>query len=351
MSGTELPFITVVMPVRNEERFIASTIEQLLQQDYPPDRYEILVADGMSDDSTRAIVARMSKRHPQIRLVDNVKRLSSAGRNLGFRQGRGEVFMVIDGHCFIPTSKLLSGISATIEKNGADCLGRAQPLDPPDITDFQMAVALSRSSFLGHGKGYLIYSSSEGPVSPVSHGAIYRREVFTKVGFVDEGFDACEDVEFNYRLEKQGFKTYMSPILTVKYYPRENLRALFRQMKRYGFGRGKFILKHPEALDLSTPIPAALVLGLAVLPVAGLFRPVLRRVLPLVYGAYLALVMLTAVRISWERGLRFFPHLVPIFLVIHSGLGLGFLSGLFNSLLAKIRLPRRGRTTTSNLRL
>ena len=87
-----IDFITVVMPVRNEERFIAETLTQLLEQDYPPDRYEILVADGMSDDSTRSIVRELAAKHPQIRLLDNPGMRSSAGRNVGFQSGRGDIF-------------------------------------------------------------------------------------------------------------------------------------------------------------------------------------------------------------------------------------------------------------------
>ena len=75
------PFLTVVMPVRNEERFIADTLEQLLNQDYPQDRFEIIVADGQSDDSTCAIVTEISQRYPQVRLFPNPKRRSSSGRN------------------------------------------------------------------------------------------------------------------------------------------------------------------------------------------------------------------------------------------------------------------------------
>ena len=198
----ELPFISVVVPVRNEERFISKTLDQIISQDYPKKRFEVLVVDGMSVDRTREVVRRYQRKHERIRILENSKRLSSAGRNLGFRHGKGDVFVVIDGHCFIPTDQLFKNIVKGFEKSDAHCLGRPQPLDPPGVSKFQRAVAIARGSRIGHSTDSLIYSDQEGYVSPRSHGAIYKREVFDRVGYVDESFDACEDVEFNYRIEK-----------------------------------------------------------------------------------------------------------------------------------------------------
>ena len=59
-----LPFLSVVMPVRNEEPYIARNLEAVLSQDYPADRFEVLVADGLSTDRTRAIIEGMAARLP-----------------------------------------------------------------------------------------------------------------------------------------------------------------------------------------------------------------------------------------------------------------------------------------------
>lgn len=341
----QLPFITIVMPVRNEERFISETIHYILNQNYPKDRFEIIVADGMSEDNTREIVIGISKTHPNIRILDNLKLLPSSGRNVGFKNGKGEIFLVIDGHCYIPNDQLLRNIVGCFEKSGAHCLGRPQPLDPPKISDFQKAVAFARASKIGHSGNSLIYSNYEGYVSPVSNGAIYKKEIFEKVGYVDESFDACEDVEFNYRVEKAGFKAYMSPSLTVKYYPRETLRGLFKQMKRYGMGRFKFINKHPEAASFNMLIPPVFVLGLLAFIIFGiyfailflftfirlLFVDVAMVVLSIIYGVYIILVLGESLRISIKDGMHFLKYLPPIYFTIHLGLGIGFLSEMLQT--------------------
>ncbi len=93
------PFISVIVPVRNEERFIGDTLDHLLVQRYDPRRFEVLVADGGSTDSTREIVAGYARRHPQVRLLKNEGRLSSAGRNVAVCASRGEIVLLVDGHC------------------------------------------------------------------------------------------------------------------------------------------------------------------------------------------------------------------------------------------------------------
>jgi len=324
------PFISVIMPVRNEAHFIRATILQLTSQDYPADRFEIIVSDGMSDDGTQEIIRDLGKIYPQVRLLENRARLSSAGRNIGFRNGRGDYFLVVDGHCFIENDKLLQHVADCFAKSGADCLGRPQPQNPPGLTQFQRAVALARGSRLGHGGDSLIYGDYEGFASPVSNGAAYRREVFDVAGYVDESFDAAEDVEFNYRVEKSGLSCYTSPLLTVRYYPRESLGGLLRQMQRYGKGRRRFTRKYPEALTVNQAIPVGFVIGLFILAISliwyllgGVAVPLLLSAIP--YCLYLLLVSAVTINVALSHGIRNAVPVPAIMFVIHFGLGYGFL--------------------------
>jgi succinoglycan biosynthesis protein ExoA len=335
-----LPFITVVMPVRNEAGFIRETLAQLLGQEYPPDRFEIIVADGLSDDGTADIVREISQRHPNVRLIANEGRKSSSGRNVGFLHGRGDYFIVVDGHCHIEGRHLLQDTADCFERSGADCLGRPQPLDPPDLTPIQESIALARASRLGHGGDSLIYGNHEGYCSPVSNGASYRREAIRKVGPVDERFDACEDVEFNYRIERAGLVSYMSPSLKVQYYPRESLPGLFRQMTRYGRGRVRFLRNHPETFSPPGIVPAAFVCFLAMAVMIGVFHAAMPYRFPflaqLFYGSvgflslYAFLLLTVSVQLSATHGFRHLRYLPPVFFTIHFGLGWGWLTGLIS---------------------
>jgi len=325
-----LPFLSIVIPVRNEEKHIAGVLEQIYSQDYPPDKLEVLVIDGKSNDGTRETVGDFAKRHHSLRLLDNPKILSSAARNLGVQEAKGDMVVYIDGHCQLPDQKLLKNIVFCLEKSGADCLGRSQPLIP-GARIMTQAITLARTSALGHNPASYIYSDYEGLIDPTSCGAIYKKEVFQKVGFFDENFDACEDVEFNLRVKQAGLKCYLSPKLAVNYYPRESLKALFQQMFRYGRGRYNLFSKHPRTWSLFTVLPGLYLFLLLFIILLSGTNPSLLNFLVFALLLYLGPVLFFSIWLALKKGLRYFPLFLLIFPAIHFGISLGFWSALFSS--------------------
>jgi succinoglycan biosynthesis protein ExoA len=320
------PRISVIVPVRNEGRFIRGTLEQLLNQDYEAGRFEILVVEGASTDATAAIVRELQPRFPHLHLHPNPQRLSSAARNIGIRNARGELILIVDGHCDINRKDLLRQVAQAFHKSGADCLGRPQPLNIGGASTLQRAIAAARSCWLGHHPASYIYSSRETFVPPQSVAVAYRRTVFEKVGFFDESFDACEDVEFNHRVDKAGLRCFISPSIAVRYHPRASLVGLFRQMVRYGRGRVRLLRKHPETLSGPSLLPGALVLGLA----GGLglcfVLPTLLIPYTVLAGFYALVVAVVSLSLAWHgRSLTLFCWLPLVFLTIHLGCGSGVL--------------------------
>jgi len=242
-------------------------LDQLLEQTYPAGSYEILVADGGSTDATRAIVqTRAAQSRVAIRVVDNPGIRSGAGRNAGVAESTGEIILFIDGHCEIPSTRLLEDTALLMQETGAECLCRPQPLIAFSPSGVGKIIADARASTLGHGRDSLIYDMTHsGFVHPASSGATYRREIFEKLGNYDTSFDACEDVEFNTRVREAGYKAYTDPRVAVYYEPRQSFSGLFRQMMRYGTGRVRLTRKHPESASLSQWAPAVLVAALACL--------------------------------------------------------------------------------------
>jgi succinoglycan biosynthesis protein ExoA len=318
------PFISVIVPVRNEEKYIRGTLAQLLAQEYPADRFEVIVVDGESTDRTWAIVAQMQERHPQLRLLRNPLRWSSAARNTAVRAARGDVMVLVDGHCQLDDTDYLNQVALAFERSGADCLGRPQPLDVTGATALQKAVAVARSSRLGHHPASFIYSSEEGFVPPQSVAVAYRREVFDRVGLFDEAFDACEDVEFNHRVAEAGLRCFFTPRVRVRYHPRATLPGLFRQMVRYGRGRVRLLRKHPKTWSPAGFLPAAFLAGLVLGPPACLLAPALWAVYLGVVSFYLALILAFGLGESIrERQPGLFPWLVLVYPTIHLGAATG----------------------------
>jgi GT2 family glycosyltransferase len=322
---TEL--ITVIVPVRNEAAFIRRTVESLLHQDYPADRFEVIVIDGRSDDATAAVVRGLQEGRGNLRLLDNPRRLSSAARNLGVRHGRGELFVIVDGHCEVPDRSYLRNLADAFRRSGADCLGRPQPLNPAGATTFQQAVAVARASPLGHNPGSHIYTDREEFVHPQSTAVAYRRGVFERVGLFDEAFDACEDVEFNHRVDRAGLSCFFTPAIRLPYHPRDAWRKVFQQMARYGRGRWRLLLKHPDSLTLPSLVPPLFLLALAVTALGGLFVGRVALAFGILTGCYLAgLAGGTALLLRRERRLPVLARVPAVFAAVHFGFGWGMVA-------------------------
>lgn len=331
--NTASPYLVAVgMPVLNEARYIGQTLEQLLEQDFPMDKVEVVVGDGGSTDGTREIIESFQGRFGSLKVADNIARLPSSGRNVGVKLTTAPYFIVLDGHCYIPNRKLLKQMVELFERTNADCLCRPQPLNPPGISEFQTAVALCRDSALGHKPGSEIYANHEAEVDPTSSGAMYRRSVFSEIGYFDERFDACEDVDFNFRVHRAGLKAFLSPRLAILYYPRENVRGLWRQMGRYGRGRYRFAKKHNE-FSLIQWFSGAAVAGFMLLALLAIFFESALSLLLIATGGYLLLVALFSVHTAMTKGVTsVLKYGLFIFPTIHFGLGYGFLKGLFEDL-------------------
>jgi len=327
----DLPKISVVMPIKNEARYIARTIEQILSQDYPDDKKEILVICGQSEDNSTEIVAGIASRDSRVKLFPNPVGRSSGGRNIGVKNATGEVITFIDGHTFIDNNQLLRNTARLMTEKNVSVLSRPQFLEPPDNTLFQQAVALARKSAIGHGPDSTIYNDKEMYVNPTSSGASYKREVFEKVGYFDERFDVCEDVEFNYRVSKIWNKSFTSIELAVKYYPRETLAALFKQLKRYGIGRFLLARKHPGTLGIGTLIIALFTAGLPILIFLSFFRSLAFYALLGSAGLYLLSILFWSVAVAMRKGMKYLPLLPAIYPTIHFGLGWGFLGELWRT--------------------
>jgi succinoglycan biosynthesis protein ExoA len=318
------PLVSIVMPVLNEEAYLRGTLEMLLDQEYPRAAMEILVVDGGSMDGTREIARAYERRGEPVRLVHNLRRWSSAARNRGVSRARGEIILVIDGHCELPDRRNLANLVRAFEKSDADIVGRPQPLIVRGASPLQQAIAWARACWLGHHPDSYIYCEVDQFVPALSVGAAYRRSVFDRIGYFDESFDACEDVDFNYRADQAGLSCYLAWQARVHYHPRHTLGGLFRQLARYGRGRVRLSRKHPRTWSWKSMAPAA---GLATWLALLLASPWSASALTLfaAANAAYALVLLgttcgIAMQRGWSRPVAWLP---AVFATIHFAAGFG----------------------------
>ena len=319
------PLVSVIMPVRNEAAYIARSLGAVLAQDYPADRLEILVVDGMSDDGTRQAVLAQAAADPRVRLLDNPAGIVPPGLNVGIGQARGEIVVRVDGHCEIAPDYVRHCVAHLLAgHDGAPIEAVGGPIETIGETDEAAAIALAMSSWFGVG-GSAFRTIKDRPllVETVAFPA-YRRATLQRLGPFDEEMVRNQDDEYNYRLLKSGGRILLSPDIRSRYYSRGSLRSLWRQYYQYGYWKVRVMQKHPRQMRVRQFAPPAFVAGLLGSAALGLvFRP-FRRLL----GAVLALYLAANVVASLSLGREHAPRLLVIHPILHLSYGLGFLVGL-----------------------
>jgi len=317
-----LPFVSVIVPARNEERYIERCLYSLAAQDYPRARFEVLVVDGRSDDETTRIVTRFAHESTlDLRLLDNPRRLPAAAMNLALDHARGDVIVRLDAHAYAAPDFLSRSISA-LDAGGADCAGGV--IASEGDTWFGRAAALAMSSRFGVGGAAFRTGAEPGAVDTVAFGA-YRRDVFSRVGRFAEDLPHGEDDEFNYRLLDAGGLILLDPRIRSHYTVRGDLRALWRQYFAYGRAKPEVLRRHPAQLRARQLAPPALVGAVVAAALPG--RPTRRAALRVLVAAYGAAVVAASV-VAARRRPRALPALPVAFACLHVAYGCGFYAGL-----------------------
>jgi succinoglycan biosynthesis protein ExoA len=258
---TPVPFVSVIVPMRNEERYIGGCLRGLAAQDYPRDRFEVLVVDGDSTDGSRRVVEEIARETGlHVRLLSNRRRSTPCGLNVGIAQARGEIIARVDAHAQAEPSFLAESVAA-LRESGADVVGG--PIRSAGAGLVGGAIALAMSSPFGVGNAAFRYSREEQFTDTVPFPA-YRRSVFDRIGPFAEDIEWGEDDEFHYRLGDAGGRILLTPRIASTYFTRSSLASVARQYFRYGRVKVEVLRRHPRRMRVRQLVPGAFVLGLAI---------------------------------------------------------------------------------------
>lgn len=329
-----LPFVSIVMPVYNEERYIGPILLDLLKQDYPEGKFEIVVADGISSDRTVNIVKSIQAEHPNVVLIDNPGRIVSTGLNLAMAKARGEIIVRVDGHCEYPRNYVRRAVQLR-QEIGADNVGGV--LVPIGSGYIQRSVAAAYHSKVGVGGAALRASPESATVTEVDavHGGCWRRDRLLAIGGFDETMVRNQDDELSFRLRKSSGKIVQTSELRVKYHVRKTYDKLFMQFAQYGYWKVQVVRKHPQQASVRHFVPAAFVLLLVCSLVASLFFDPAIIALAVLMSTYL-LVLGIATLIQLRKQLELWPGVMAALATMHFGYGLGFIAGSARQLLGPL---------------
>ena len=318
----DLPLVTIIMPIRNEESFIVQSLGAVLAQDYPSNKMEILVADGMSDDATLDIIRSMPQAN-RVRIFPNPRRIQSAGLNAAIQHAHGKFIIRVDGHTIIMPDYVRRCVEL-LQSTGAQNVGG--PMDPIGLTPTGIAIAVAGKSRFAVPTAFHV--SQQAQYTDTVYMGAWPREVFEQIGGFDEHFGVNEDYELNYRTRKVGGEIYFSPEIHSVYYGRQTFRALARQYFRYGRSKVMTLRKHPNSLRSRQLVAPIFVAGLIVgLLGALIFGWLLYQWLVGVV-AYLLINVFVSIKLAAQHGWTTLIRLPLVFTIIHIAWGLGFWVGL-----------------------
>jgi succinoglycan biosynthesis protein ExoA len=323
------PEVSVLTPVRNEEANVRDVVAAMQRQEYSRE-IEFLFIDGRSRDRTREILETLAREDPRIRILDNPAGHTASALNIGLEAARGSYVARMDGHTLYPPHYLARGIER-LEQGGVEWV--AGPQLPVGDGKWSRRVALALESRFGTG-GSNRWSSdvarqagADGREVELRTGVftgILRRETLVQHGGWDDGWPINQDSELAARVGRSGGRIVSLPELAAEYSPRDSLRELAKQYRRYGMYRAKTFLHHPESLRPTLLVMPGLVVATAcsMLPPKPLRRPACVGVI-----GYLGAVSLASARAK-GAGPRDAAALPATFVTMHGAWGAGFLAGL-----------------------
>lgn len=319
------PTISVIVPMRNEERSISTCLDAIRAQDYPAELVEILVIDGGSTDRSRTIVTAHAALDRRIRLLDNPGGRIPVGLNVGIRASTGDLVARVDARCLLAPDYLSTGVRVLAE-TGADNVGGPVRAEPGSRG--ARVLALASESPFGLGSAAARYRDGGRREVDTVYLGLYPRRVLARIGLYDEEMLRDQDDELNFRLRHHGGRVLVDPALRTRYLNSPSLRRFVRQQFLYGFWKVRVFQKHPRMMSarhavpplfalaaLGAPFLAATSHGMTVAVCAGAAG----------YGAASLTAAACAARLSGWREAALLP---AVFLGLHLAWGLGFLAGL-----------------------
>ena len=330
---TTLPFVSIIIPCYNEEKYITQCVDSILAGDYPQERMEILVVDGRSTDRTRDVLVEYSKRHPVVRMVDNPHRLKPHALNIGVLKAKGDIVVRMDAHALYDKS-YVSRCTRYLDEYKADNVGGIRKTLPAGRSVLARSIAASISNPFAAGNATYRTGAKGFKWVDTVFGGCYRREIFGEMGLFNEVLVRGQDREFNARLQKAGGKILFAPDIICHYYARGSLRAFLPWI--YSGGLTPFFVSRligKRIYSLRNFVPMLFVLSLCILPALSLLHPFFIWILAAELGLYLSCAIMASVPTARkERDLRFLMSMPIVFLMTHLVYGTGSLVGLVKPL-------------------
>lgn len=319
--------VSVIIPCRNEEKFIGKCLDSIISNEYPKDKLEVLVIDGMSEDGTRKIVEEYTNKNLLFKLIDNPKRIVPTAMNIGIKNAKGDIIIRMDAHNVYEKNYISQCVQCLNDFN-VDNVGGAWATLPGNNTIIAESIALALSHPFGVGNAYFRIGSKEPRYVDTVPFGCYKRNVFDKIGLFNENLVRNQDIEFNLRLKNIGGKLLLIPEIISYYYARSTLKGLFEQNFWNGFWVIYSVKFAKIPFSIRHLIPFIFVSSLILSFVGSLFFKPLVYLFLIILNSYFISNIFFSFRIALKKGFEYFFPLIASFVTLHFSYGLGSMRGM-----------------------
>lgn len=336
--GSE-PDISIILPCRNEVKFIDACLDSVLNQRVDGYSLEVIVADGMSEDGTRKKLATWEERDARVKVVDNNARIIPAGLNLALAEARGAIVVRLDAHSTYPADYVQNCVNA-LSKSGADNVGGRVITFPRGTHEGALLVQAVSTHPFGVGGARYRTGALEGLADTVPFGC-FRRDLIAKIGAFDERLVRHEDYEFNARIRASGGKIWLDPKIKVEYYNQSDVPGLLRQANLAGRWNVFAWYLAPYSFRARHVIPGVFLLFLVLGGAFALASASWAIVFAAILAVYSTLAVMAAVEQAQRvKRLGLAWKLPFVFFAYHVSYGAGLVSGLFKVLTGRAPVDR-----------
>ena len=328
----EKKFVSIIIPCRNEEKFISQCLDSLINQDYPKDKLEILVIDGASTDRTKDVISSYTQKYKFIKLFENSRKTTPISMNIGIKNALGEIVTKTDAHTIYPQNYVSKSIKYLSEYKTA-CVGGIAKAMPKTNSLSAKAISLILSSRFGSGSSFRT-GVKKPQWADTAFGCFYKKEVFKKIGLYNENLIRSQDMEFNLRLKKAGGKILLVPEIVTRYYPKSTLKEFFKHNFTDGIWAFYPLKFKVPLFKLRHLLPFFFILTLLVSGFISIFFKPFFFIFLSILGLYLIASLFFSFSIAIrEKNLGLFFVLPLAFACRHFGYGLGSIFGFVKILL------------------
>ncbi|MFZ2783829.1 MAG: glycosyltransferase family 2 protein [Sediminibacterium sp.] len=329
--------IDIVVPVLNEEKYIASCLDSILKFKVPENvETEIYIIDGMSRDKTKEICLQYSARHENIKYLENKEKIQSCALNLAIKNGTGDYIMRLDAHAKYPTDYLSNCIETSFRTNADNVGGIVITLKGDDTYHAALVQALTTHKFGVGDSSFRTEEKMENSSDTVPFG-FFKKEIFKKVGFFDQRLVRAQDYEMNRRIIKFGGRIWLNSAIFSEYYNQPTLaKFLNKQFFKEAPYNAYMWYVAPYSFAIRHVITGCFTGGILLGLLLSIFSPLIANIYIGVLILYFSLAFLSSVQQAIKYKHPSFIIILPFcFFSYHFIHGAGVLVGLLNLLVGK----------------